>query len=142
MNRQEMRDRLLAAAQEARKRAYAPYSHFHVGAAVLLRDGTIVAGCNVENASYGLSVCAERVALWSAVAQGRRDFVAMGLALARGTPCGACRQVLSELCPPDMPVWILTDDGAIREYTVAGLLPAAFDAADLASPAEPQDHED
>ncbi len=125
------RDTLLAAAREARQRAYAPYSHFHVGAAVLLSDGTVVHGCNVENASYGLSVCAERVALWSAVAQGRRDFVAMALVVPSGSPCGACRQVMSELCPPDMPVWIQTDDGTIKMFTVAELLPHAFHPNDL-----------
>lgn len=128
-----VRDKLLVAAQRARERAYAPYSRFSVGAAVMLSDGTIIEGCNVENASYGLSVCAERVALWAAVAQGRRDFVAMGLAVASGTPCGACRQVMRELCPPHMPVWVLTDDGKVREFTVADLLPAAFEAKDLTS---------
>ncbi len=131
MHESEMMEKVLQAAEEARHRAYAPYSHFHVGAAVMLSDGTIVQGCNVENASYGLSVCAERVALWSAVAQGRRDFVAMGLSLANGTPCGACRQVMRELCSPDMPVWVRTDDGQVRKYTVAELLPDAFSSTDL-----------
>ncbi|NPA91056.1 MAG: cytidine deaminase [Chloroflexi bacterium] len=128
---EERKAQLLAAAQAAREKAYAPYSHFHVGAAVMLSDGTIVQGCNVENASYGLSVCAERVALWSAVAQGRRDFVGMALVVASGSPCGACRQVMSELCPPDMPVWVQTDDGEVRRYTVAELLPDAFHPHDL-----------
>ncbi len=131
MNEDTMRSRLLAAAREAQARAYAPYSRFQVGAAVMLSDGTIVQGCNVENASYGLSICAERVALWSAVAQGRRDFVGMGLIVPSGSPCGACRQVMSELCPPDMPVWVETEDGTVREFTVAELLPAAFRREDL-----------
>lgn len=131
MDTAQVQARVLAAAQEARQRAYAPYSRFRVGAAVMLSDGVVIQGCNVENASYGLSVCAERVALWAAVAQGRHDFIAMGLAVASGTPCGACRQVLSELCPPDMPVWVMTDDGAVQAFTVAQLLPAAFDASDL-----------
>ncbi len=127
----QVRDSLLQAAEGARQHAYAPYSRFHVGAAVLLSDGSIVTGCNIENASYGLTVCAERVALWSAVAQGRRDFAGMALVVPNGTPCGACRQVLSELCPPDMPVWVRTDDGHVREYTVAQLLPDAFRPDDL-----------
>ncbi len=131
MDRTTIRERLLAAAREGAARAYAPYSHFPVGAAVMLPDGTIVIGCNVENASYGLSVCAERVALWSAVAQGYRDFVAMAVIVPSGSPCGACRQVMSELCPPDMPVWVETEDGTVREFTVAELLPAAFRREDL-----------
>lgn len=131
MDENMMRSQLLAAAREAQRRAYAPYSDFHVGAAVMLSDGTIITGCNVENASYGLSVCAERVALWSAVAQGRHDFVAMALIVPSGSPCGACRQVMSELCPPDMPVWVETEDGAVRKFTVAELLPAAFRPEDL-----------
>ena len=131
MDENMMRSQLLAAAREAQRRAYAPYSDFHVGAAVMLSDGTIITGCNVENASYGLSVCAERVALWSAVAQGRHDFVAMALIVPSGSPCGACRQVMSELCPPDMPVWVETEDGSVREFTVAELLPAAFRREDL-----------
>ncbi len=126
-----IRERVLAEARRARERAFAPYSHFHVGAAVMLSDGSVVSGCNVENASYGLSVCAERVALWSAVAQGRRDFVAMGVIVPNGTPCGACRQVMSELCPPDMPVWVENGDGSVRRFTVAELLPAAFRPEDL-----------
>lgn len=134
MEMNQVQEQLVRAAQAARERAYAPYSRFPVGAAVMLSDGSIVQGCNVENASYGLSVCAERVALWSAIARGRRDFIAMALAVASGTPCGACRQVLSELCPPDMPVWIVTDDGEVRQFTVAQLLPAAFDASDLGPP--------
>ncbi len=133
MDEVQMRDALLAAAREARKHAYAPYSHFHVGAAVMLSDGTVVQGCNVENASYSLSICAERVALWSAVAQGRRDIVAMGLVVPSGTPCGACRQVLSELCSPDTPIWIESADEGIRRFTVSDLLPAAFAPRDLES---------
>lgn len=129
-----IRDALLAAAEAARARAYAPYSHFTVGAAVMLNDGTIVAGCNVENASYSLSICAERVAMWAAVAQGGRDFAGLALSLAQGSPCGACRQVMSELCRPDMPVWVQTDDGEIRQFTVEELLPVAFTTDDLGRP--------
>lgn len=92
---------LLAAARKAAKRAYAPYSRFHVGAALLCADGSIVTGCNVENSSYGLAICAERVAIGRAVAEGRRDFVAIAVVALgkRGKdvrPCGACRQVMAE----------------------------------------------
>ncbi len=131
MDETTMRDALLVAAENAATRAYAPYSQFHVGAAVMLSDGTIVQGCNIENASYGLSVCAERVAIWSAVAQGRQDIVGMGLIVPKGTPCGACRQVMSEFCPPDMPVWVQNADGTVHRFTVAELLPAAFVPGDL-----------
>ena len=92
---------LLAAARRAAKNAYAPYSKFKVGAALLCKDGSVVTGCNVENASYGLTICAERVAIGSAIARGKRRFVAIAvLALGRKgrkvRPCGACRQVLAE----------------------------------------------
>ena len=128
----ETRDLLIAAAERAREHAYAPYSQFPVGAAVMTGSGEVVTGCNVENASYGLSVCAERVALWRAVAQGHRDLAGLAIVVASGTPCGACRQVLSELCDPAMPVWVKTDAGSVRRFTVAELLPAAFQAEDLA----------
>ena len=92
--------RLITAAQAARRNAYAPYSHFTVGAALLAQDGTIYTGCNVENASYGLSICAERNAVFHAVASGTRDFLAVAVATENGvTPCGACRQVLAEFNP-------------------------------------------
>src|ERR1700756_2574607 len=96
------REQLLAAARFARERAYAPYSQFRVGAAVETEDGTIVTGCNVENASYGLSICAERTAIVSAVAQGYRVFRAVAVAGPEGvttSPCGACRQFIAEFDP-------------------------------------------
>ncbi len=119
---------LIAAAREVRKHAYAPYSDFQVGAAVLTEDGTVFTSCNVENASYGLTICAERVAATSAVAAGHRRFAQIALSLSGGgTPCGACRQVLAQFCD-DMRV--LIDDAdqteVVRETTIKQLLPDRF----------------
>jgi cytidine deaminase len=102
---------LLAEADRARRASYAPYSRFAVGAALLTRGGRIVRGCNVENASFGLSVCAERTALWKAVSEGERDFVAVAITAGPGaapSPCGACRQVLHEFAPD---LWVYWRDG-------------------------------
>lgn len=120
-------DRLLAAAGEARARAHAPYSNFRVGAAVETGDGTIVTGCNVENASYGLTVCAERVALARAVAEGHRTIRAIAVTGGDGiaaAPCGACRQFIVEF-DPRMPVAFTTESGLV-ETTADVLLPHAF----------------
>jgi len=124
---------LFAAADKARKKAHAPYSKFAVGAAVLCDGGVVVTGCNVENASYGLTVCAERNALARAVVEGRKPVaVAIVVDSRRPTPpCGACRQVLSELCDPDVPVGTRTSSGLQEMYTVKGLLPDAFGPDDL-----------
>jgi len=124
-------DDLLALARDARGRAYAPYSHFQVGAAVLTRDGRQFSGCNVENAAYGLCNCAERTALFSAIAAGCRpgDFAALAvIADTRGpvSPCGSCRQVMSELCDDTMPVLLTNLHGDLQETTVAALLPGSF----------------
>jgi cytidine deaminase len=122
-------EKLMQAAIQAKSHAYVPYSKFPVGAALLCEDEVIVAGCNVENASYGLCNCAERTALFTAVAEGRRSF--FGLAVIADTeepvaPCGACRQVLVEFCPPDMKVWLSNLKGEVMETTVSALLPGAF----------------
>lgn len=117
----------LQRAEHARSVAYAPYSHFHVGAALVLDDGEIVEGCNVENASYGLSICAERTAATRAVASGRRTFIAVAIAgprEAHTAPCGACRQFLSEF-DPDMVVAFTTPEGA-TVTTLNRLLPHSF----------------
>jgi cytidine deaminase len=121
---------LIAAAIQARERAYAPYSHFPVGAALRTHDGMLVQGCNVENASYGLSNCAERTALFKAISEGYPPPF-QGMAVVADTknpvsPCGACRQVLAELGSPDMKVWLANLQGEIQETTVAELLPGAF----------------
>jgi len=124
-------DDLLALARSAREQAYAPYSNFLVGAAVLTRDGRRFSGCNVENASYGLCNCAERTALFSAVAAGCRpgDFAALAVIAdtdAPVSPCGACRQVMSELCDDAMPVLLANLSGDTEQTSVAALLPGSF----------------
>src|SRR5512139_131063 len=123
------RDDLVRAAAQARQRAVAPYSSFKVGAALLTRSGKIITGANVESASYGLTCCAERVALFNALTSGKRDFVAVAVvARAPGgpMPCGACRQLLAEYAP-EAAVWV-ADSRALhkaREFCVKDLLPAA-----------------
>lgn len=124
-------DELLALARVARDKAHAPYSGFAVGAALLARDGRRYAGCNVENASYGLCNCAERTALFAAIAAGCKpgDFTAIAvIADCDGpvSPCGACRQVMSELCDGDMPVLLANLRGDTAQTSVAALLPGAF----------------
>ena len=117
---------LVAAAQSARSQAHAPYSNYFVGAAVLTNDGEIIQGCNVENASYGGTICAERVALTSAIAQGKRELRAIAVVTVDGaSPCGLCRQVMMEL-GPEMDVYIGDDAGKFRSTTVRALLPDAF----------------
>jgi cytidine deaminase len=126
--------RLEKAARTAAKAAYAPYSKFRVGAAVLGESGRIFAGCNVENASYGLCNCAERTAVFTAVAAGERRVraVAVYTATAQATaPCGACRQVISEFGPEALIVSVC-DSAERLETTVPALLPAAFGPRDLA----------
>ena len=124
-------DDLLALARSARDQAYAPYSTFQVGAALLTHDGRRFSGCNVENASYGLCNCAERTALFSAVAAGCRpgDFAAMAVIAdseAPVSPCGACRQVMAELCDDAMPVLLANLRGDTQQTSVAALLPGSF----------------
>ena len=126
---------LMAEAEAARGFAHAPYSRFQVGAALRAVDGMVVRGCNVENASYGATICAERTAMVAAVAGGRRRFTAIAIAGPAGValgPCGMCRQVLSEFSP-DGSLRVVTRDaaGALHHTTIGQLLPAAFSAADL-----------
>lgn len=130
-------EQLMQVAREAREHAYAPYSRFMVGSAVLDADGTITPGCNVENAAYGPTICAERVALTGAVAHGHRTPVAIAVMTEPGvTPCGVCRQVMLEL-GPDMTVYIGDGEGNITATTVRELLPGSFGRDDLPFPATP-----
>ncbi|MDA1049577.1 MAG: cytidine deaminase [Planctomycetota bacterium] len=124
----EQRQQLIDAALEARRQAYAPYSNFSVGAAVMTADGRVFAGCNVENVSYGLTNCAERTAIFAAVAAGQRQFMALAVATDGGySPCGACRQVLAEFCE-DLPILVVDacPDGQVSEVGLAELLPLRF----------------
>jgi cytidine deaminase len=122
---------LLALAAKAREAAYVPYSHFAVGAALRAEDGTIYTGCNVENASYGLTICAERNAIAHAVTEGARRFDAVAVMTENGvTPCGACRQVLAEF-ESEMTVIVSDTAGNRVVYSIADLLPAAFTPAHL-----------
>ena len=122
--------RLVRAAAGARERAVAPYSKFKVGAALLTKGGEVVSGANVESASYGLTCCAERVALFNALTGGKKDFIAVAI-VARvpggPMPCGACRQLLAEYARAAK-VWVADSraPGKIREFTVRKLLPSAF----------------
>ena len=129
---------LVQAAANARKLAVAPYSKFKVGAALLTRKNEIITGANVESASFGLTCCAERVALFTALTSGKRDFIAIAVvARAPGgpMPCGACRQLLAEYAP-NAKIWV-ADSAALRsikEFSVKGLLPGAFLGTILNSP--------
>jgi cytidine deaminase len=119
-------DRLVQAAQDARGRAYAPYSHYLVGAALLTADGRVFGGCNVENASYGLCLCAERGAIASAVSAGEHEFDAMAVVTEDlGSPCGACRQFLVEF-NPEMSVILANTAGKRVSYTAGEMLPDFF----------------
>jgi cytidine deaminase len=122
---------LIALATEARARAYAPYSQYAVGAALLTASGRVYTGCNVENASYGLAICAERTAAVKAVCDGQREFVALAVVTENGgAPCGACRQVLGEF-GPDMRILVAATDGSYRDYRLSELLPDHFGPSQL-----------
>ncbi len=119
---------LIKLAQEAAKKAYAPYSGFNVGAALLCKSGNVYTGCNVENSSYGASNCAERTAVFKAVSEGEREFVKIAIVSEKGGltfPCGICRQVLSEFMPNGRIV-LYSDEHGIKEFTLNELLPYAF----------------
>lgn len=125
-------DKLIHSATSARDQAYAPHSHFYVGASLLLEDGTIIAGCNVENASYSLSLCAERVAASTAVAAGYRKWRAVAIATVGGvTPCGACRQFLAEFGTDVTVILVDVINGTRKIRQLSQLLPDAFDGSNL-----------
>ena len=128
---------LMRAAQEARKNSYSPYSHFRVGAALLTKSGKVYTGCNVENASYSATNCAERTAIFKAVSEGERDFEALAIIGGKEgetadfcAPCGVCRQVISEFCPKDFKI-VLGNEENFKVYTLEQLLPLAFSDKDL-----------
>ena len=129
---------LCAAAIEAMGRAYAPYSRYCVGAALLTKSGNVYTGCNIENASYSPTVCAERTAVFKAVSDGERDFAMLAVCGGKGgalqgafPPCGVCRQVLAEFCPQDFPVLLVAGDTEYRKMTLSELLPMGFGPAYL-----------
>lgn len=124
---------LLEMAKNAMQFAYAPYSGFLVGAALLCNDGTVYSGCNIENASFGITNCAERTALFKAISEGKRHFQAIaviggqnGVCSDFTTPCGMCRQALSEFCKADFRIVLGDDSGSIKTMTLGNLLPGAF----------------
>ncbi len=122
---------LVAAAHLAQAQAYAPYSQYHVGAAVLGINGKIYSGCNIENVSYGLAICAERNAVFQMVADGCRELTAVAVVTRNGgSPCGACRQVLNEFAA-NIPVYMADEMGNTRHTTLHKLLPDSFDPAHL-----------
>jgi len=126
-------DKLIAAATQARENAHAPYSNFRVGAALRAKSGQVYTGCNVENATYGLTLCAERVAVFKAISEGDRGFEAIAIVAASDRltpPCGACRQVLWEFCG-DIEVILANLKGEVEVTRVTSLLPQPFDSSFL-----------
>jgi cytidine deaminase len=127
-------EELVEYAKKAMQHSYSPYSKFAVGAALVTEDNEIILGCNIENASYGLSNCAERTAIFKGVSEGKRRFkklIVIGNTDGPISPCGACRQVINEFCPPDMPVVLANLKGELKTMTVAQLLPYAFGPENL-----------
>ena len=127
-------EQLMAEARQAREQAYVPYSCFAVGAALLTEDGKVFHGCNIENASYSPTNCAERTAFFKAVSEGYREFAALAVIADTESgvaPCGVCRQVMVEFCAGDMPVYLGNLRGDLVHTSVAALLPGAFTPRDL-----------
>ncbi|WP_282141930.1 cytidine deaminase [Cytobacillus oceanisediminis] len=125
------KEQLIESARSMREKAYAPYSKFPVGAALLLKDGTVINGVNVENVSFGATNCAERTAIFTAIANGYKKGDFQAIAVAGDTadflpPCSICRQVLAEFCLPEMPVYLTNEKKEILELTLKDLLPYAF----------------
>ena len=128
---------LMKAAQKARENSYSPYSHFRVGAALITKSGKVYTGCNIENAGYSATNCAERTAIFKAVSEGERNFEALAIIGGKEgetsklcAPCGVCRQVISEFCKKDFKI-ILGNEEEYKIYTLESLLPLAFSEEDL-----------
>ncbi|MCJ7841847.1 cytidine deaminase [Lederbergia sp. NSJ-179] len=127
-------EQLVKAAKLARERAYVPYSKFPVGAALLTKDGKIYTGCNIENASYGMTNCAERTAIFKAISEGDQEFTRLAVIADTDRPvppCGACRQVIAEFCPRDMEIVLTNLQGKQKRIKAEELLPFAFTAEDI-----------
>lgn len=127
-------EELVEESKIAMEKAYVPYSKFKVGAALLTADGKVYHGCNIENAAYSMANCAERTAIFKAVSEGDRDFTTLVVVADTDRPvppCGACRQVITELCPKDMKVVLTNLKGDMKEVTLEELLPGAFSPEDL-----------
>ena len=129
---------LFKIAKEAMTTSYAPYSSYNVGAALITKDGKVYKGCNIENASYSATICAERTALFSAIANGEKDFEAIcivggknGIITDYAMPCGVCRQVLSEFCDANFKIYICINEDDIKDFTLGELLPYSFDKSKL-----------
>ncbi len=133
MSERDARETLIEAARRARENAHAPYSNFRVGAALRAKSGRIFGGCNVENSTYGLTVCAERVAIFKAISEGERGFDAIAVVTDAGTltpPCGACRQLIWEFCG-DAEVVLANLQGKQEVHRMSALFPKPFDASHL-----------
>lgn len=121
---------LAAAAIKASEKAYAPYSHFSVGAALLTESGKIYLGCNIENSSFGATICAERTAMSKAISEGEKKFAALAVAADHGdeyiVPCGICRQFICEFCPPELPIVLVKSENDFKVSSLGELLPAGF----------------
>lgn len=125
-------EELIATAAQARERAYSPYSGYAVGAAIEAESGRVYTGCNVENVSYGLCICAERTAVFAAVCAGDRSWRAVAIVTNDGSPpCGACRQVLAEFAGPGLPVYLAAADGTYRRTSLGELLPSPFSSGNV-----------
>ena len=129
---------LFKSAKEAMTNSYAPYSNFNVGAALISKNGNIYKGCNIENASYSLTNCAERTALFNAIANGEKEFEAICIVGGKNgeitdyaMPCGACRQVLSEFCNADFKMYVGINEDNIKVFSLGDLLPCSFDKTNL-----------
>lgn len=129
---------LFILAKDAMKSSYAPYSNYNVGAALLTKNGNIYKGCNIENASYSVTNCAERTAIFSAIANGEKEFTAICVVGGKNggitdyaMPCGVCRQALAEFCDADFKVYVGISEDEIKEFTLSELLPNSFDKSKL-----------